>query len=101
MRKISRKTSLRARMTVLVMVELAATVAFTTFFSNFFHVVFGKSYNPPRMLELMIIGLVISATITQFLGRWFFDPIKKQADGVPSGRANKANHSVIGTRVDE
>ena len=76
------KRSLRVRLTLLVMGELLITVALAALFSALLHGIFGAPYNPPRILELCLICLVVGAGITQYMGRWFFGPINKLGDAM-------------------
>lgn len=77
MRRFIEKRSLRTRLMLLVMVSLLITVAAAMLFSNLLHRAFGAAYDPPLLLELCLISLVVGGGIAQFLGRWFFEPISK------------------------
>lgn len=82
MKGLLKKRSLRVRLTLLVMAELIITVVLAAAFSELFHSIFGTGYNPPRLLELGLIGLAVGAGITQFMGRLFFEPINKLGDAM-------------------
>ena len=82
MKGLLKKRSLRVRLTLLVMAELIITVVLAAAFSELFHGIFGTGYNPPRLLELGLIGLAVGAGITQFMGRLFFEPINKLGDAM-------------------
>ena len=82
MKKWRQKRSLRVRLTLLVMAELLITVALASVFSDLLHWIFGDGYDPPRLLELGLIGLAVGAGITQFMGRLFFEPINKLGDAM-------------------
>lgn len=77
MRRALQKLSLRMRLTLLVMASLLITLAVAVIFSVLLHSIFGTAYDPPLLLALCLISLVVSAGVTQFLGRWFFEPIKR------------------------
>ena len=82
MKKWRQKRSLRVRLTLLVMAELLITVALAAAFSELFHSIFGAGYDPPRFLELCLIGLMVGGGLTQFMGRVFFEPINKLGDAM-------------------
>ena len=82
MKKWRQKLSLRVRLTLLVMVELLITVALASVFSDLLHWIFGDGYDPPRFLELCLIGLMVGGGLTQFMGRVFFEPINKLGDAM-------------------
>ena len=82
MKGLLKKRSLRVWLTLLVMAELIITVALAAAFSELFHSIFGAGYDPPRLLELGLIGLAVGAGITQFMGRKFFEPINKLGDAM-------------------
>ena len=82
MKKWRQKRSLRVRMTLLVMAELLITVALASVFSDLLHWIFGDGYDPPRFLELCLIGLMVGGGLTQFMGRVFFEPINKLGDAM-------------------
>ncbi len=82
MKKWRQKRSLRVRLTLLVMAELLITVALASVFSDLLHWIFGDGYDPPRFLELCLIGLMVGGGLTQFMGRVFFEPINKLGDAM-------------------
>jgi len=82
MRRWIQERSLRVRLTLFVMGELLITIALAALLSELMHRIFGAAYDPPRLLELYFICLVVGAGITQFLGRWFFEPINKLGDAM-------------------
>ena len=82
MKKWRQKRSLRVRLTLLVMSELLITVALASVFSDLLHWIFGDGYDPPRFLELCLIGLMVGGGLTQFMGRVFFEPINKLGDAM-------------------
>ena len=82
MKGLLKKRSLRVRLTLLVMVELLITVALASAFSDLLHWIFGDGYDPPRFLELCLIGLMVGGGLTQFMGRVFFEPINKLGDAM-------------------
>lgn len=82
MKKWRQKRSLRVRLTLLVMAELLITVALASAFSDLLHWIFGDGYDPPRFLELCLIGLMVGGGLTQFMGRVFFEPINKLGDAM-------------------
>ena len=82
MKKWRQKRSLRVRLTLLVMAELLITVALASVFSDLLHWIFGDGYDPPRFLELCLIGLMVGGGLTQFMGRLFFEPINKLGDAM-------------------
>ena len=73
---------MRVRLTLLVMAELLITVALASLFSDLLHWIFGDGYDPPRFLELCLIGLMVGGGLTQFMGRVFFEPINKLGDAM-------------------
>lgn len=73
---------MRVRLTLLVMAELLITVALASVFSDLLHWIFGDGYDPPRFLELCLIGLMVGGGLTQFMGRVFFEPINKLGDAM-------------------
>ncbi len=82
MRRWIQKRSLRVRLTLFVMGELLITIGLAALLSELMHRIFGAAYDPPRLLELYFICLVVGAGITQFLGRWFFEPINKLGEAM-------------------
>ena len=82
MKKWRQKRSLRVRLTLLVMAELLITVALASVFSDLLHWIFGDGYDPPRFLELCLIGLMVGGGLTQFMGRVFFDRINMLGDAM-------------------
>ena len=82
MKKWRQKRSLRLRLTLLVMAELLITVALASVFSDLLHWIFGDGYDPPRFLELCLIGLMVGGGLTQFMGRVFFDRINMLGDAM-------------------
>ena len=82
MKKWRQKRSLRVRLTLLVMAELLITVALASVFSDLLHWIFGDGYDPPRFLELCLIGLMVGGGLTQFMGRVFFEPINKLGEAM-------------------
>lgn len=82
MKGLLKKRSLRVRLTLLVMAELLITVALASVFSDLLHWIFGDGYDPPRFLELCLIGLMVGGGLTQFMGRVFFEPINKLGDAM-------------------
>lgn len=92
MKKWRQKRSLRVRLTLLVMAELLITVALASVFSDLLHWIFGDGYDPPRFLELCLIGLMVGGGLTQFMGRVFFEPINKLGDAM--NRVAEGNFSV-------
>ena len=82
MKNWRQKRSLRVRLTLLVMAELLITVALASVFSDLLHWIFGDGYDPPRFLELCLIGLMVGGGLTQFMGRVFFEPINKLGDAM-------------------
>ena len=82
MKKWRQKRSLRVRLTLLVMAELLITVVLAAAFSDLLHWIFGDGYDPPRFLELCLIGLMVGGGLTQFMGRVFFEPINKLGDAM-------------------
>lgn len=73
---------MRLRLTLLVMAELLITVALASVFSDLLHWIFGDGYDPPRFLELCLIGLMVGGGLTQFMGRVFFDRINMLGDAM-------------------
>lgn len=73
---------MRVRLTLLVMAELLITVALASVFSDLLHWIFGDGYDPPRFLELCLIGLMVGGGLTQFMGRVFFDRINMLGDAM-------------------
>ena len=82
MRGIMDKLSLRVRLTLLVIAALLVTVVLSTLVSGLTHLLLGQDYDLSRFLELSIIALAVGVGITQVMGKWFFEPIKKLGDAM-------------------
>ncbi len=82
MRGIMDKLSLRVRLTLLVIAALLVTVVLSTLVSGLAHLLLGQDYDLSRFLELSIIALAVGVGITQVMGKWFFEPIKKLGDAM-------------------
>lgn len=74
---LGRKFSLRIRLTVMVSAELVVCLAAALGIDRLLNLFFADHWSIPQVLELLIVGLIISGVLTSLLARVFFHPIKE------------------------
>lgn len=92
--------SLKARLTIFVAAEMVASILAAFGLDYLLQLLIGDKWNPPLLLELVLVSLVIGSLVTSVLSRHFFAPIKnlreamsKIADGDFSVRLNQKTTS--------
>jgi len=94
------KLGLKAKLTVFVAAEMVVCILVGFGLDHLIDLLRGDRWQPPLMLELVLVSLIIGSLVTSVLSRHFFAPIKnlreamgKIADGDFSVRLKQKNTS--------
>ena len=84
--------SLRARLVLLVTLELVASVLLAVWLSDLLHNYIPKEWEVPLIFYLMVISLAVGTLVTVLLSKLFFDPIKRLR--LAMGQVAKGNFDI-------
>ena len=77
MKKNKKRISMRAMITLVIIVELGITAALAGQITEIFHEYFHITLNLPPVLWIFVISLLIGTAVTMFVSRWIIKPINK------------------------
>ena len=77
MKKNKKRISMRAMITLVIIVELGITAALAGQITEIFHEYFHITLNLPPVLWIFVISLLIGTADTMFVSRWIIKPINK------------------------
>jgi len=77
MKKNKKRISMRAMITLVIIVELGITAALAGQITEIFHEYFHITLNLPPVLWIFVISLLIGTAGTMFVSRWIIKPINK------------------------